>query len=509
MAEPDRDTSASAAPTPGAGTDEPSQGAGRASAREGFPGESDLIFNPHQTRRARDLLARLSGARRAVTFYPHGHAVVGENVGGLMRVIEQYHHEGVDVPLIFFEDEVLLGEQLLPQESVIFDQLIRDMSASGETSVTFRMGLTQPELERALDVLSCDAAALEAKGGLEAAVRAADIPHVEIGTVTFARDVDNLGDLGETTSRDSYNDALDAVREFSEQLKDQLHPSADEARVAVKSIVDNILTNRSAMVELSGLRAYDEYTFFHSVNVTILSVALGTLVSTGRRFLNSLGVGALMHDVGKLTVDLDVLNKPGALTPEEWELMRMHPVYGAEVAASMRGLDRASIVVILEHHMRYDLDGYPERRPRRPQHLTSRIVAIADAYDAMTSTRPYAATRRQDEAMEVLAKGAGTAFDPVLVRMFTQMMGVYPPRSVVRLSSGEIGIVVKPTLEILEPVVRLITDGAGVFHDPVDVDLSDADAAKGRRVESCLDPEPLNIDVDEYLGKPEHPFTAA
>jgi HD-GYP domain-containing protein (c-di-GMP phosphodiesterase class II) len=468
----------------------------------------DLVFNPHQTKRARDLLARLAGARRAVTFYPHGHAVVGENVTGLMNVIEQYHHEGVDVPLIFFEDEVLLGEQLLPQESVIFDQLIRDMAASGQTSVNFRMGLTAPELERALSVLAADSAGLEAKGGLEAAVKAADIPNVEIGTVAFARDSDEGEHHDSEDSNQSYQQALDAVREFSKHVKSEGHPSADEARVAVKSIVDNILGNRSAMLELSGLKNYDEYTFFHSVNVTILCVALGTLISTGRRFLNSLGVGALMHDVGKMTVELDVLNKPGALSSEEWEHMRMHPVYGAEVAATMRGLDRASIVVILEHHMRYDLDGYPERRPRRAQHLTSRIVAIADAYDAMTSKRPYAVTHLQDEAMETLAKNAGTAFDPVLVRMFTQMMGVYPPRSVVRLSGGEVGIVVKPTREIVSPVVRVIADADSNMIEPYDVDLSDSESAKGRRVEVCLDPEPMNIEVDDYLGRAENPFSA-
>jgi HD-GYP domain-containing protein (c-di-GMP phosphodiesterase class II) len=467
----------------------------------------EVVFNPHQTKRARDLLARFSGARRAVTFYPSGHVVVKDNIAGLLAVVEEYHKEGFDVPLIFFEGEVLLGEQLLPQESVIFDQLIRDMSASGQTSVTFRQGLDPDELERALGVLASDAAALEAAGGLEAVTAAADIPHVEIGTVAFARESEDFGGaVGSSPA--TYSRAIDAVRSFARRVKEERHPSADEARTAVKSIVDNILENRGAMLELSGLKNYDEYTFFHSVNVTILSIALGTLVSTGRRFLNSLGVGALMHDVGKMTVDLDVLNKPGKLSSDEWELMRMHPVYGAEVAATMRGLDRASIVVILEHHMRYDLDGYPERLPRRPQHLTSRIVAIADAYDAMTSRRPYAVTHLQDQAMEVLAKNAGTAFDPVLVRMFTQMMGVYPPRSVVRLSSGEVGIVVKPNLDILAPWVRVIADPSSTFVEPFDVDLSDAAAADGRRVEMCLDPEAMNIVVDDFIGRAENPFTA-
>jgi HD-GYP domain-containing protein (c-di-GMP phosphodiesterase class II) len=460
---------------------------------------SGTVYSTQQTARSRELLARLGGARRSATFYPRGHDVVRDNIAALMAAIGEYHREGVDVPLVFFDNEVLLGEQLLAAESVIFDQLIRDMSMSGETSVNFVQGLTLEELERAMQVLAMDHAALEEKGGLEAVVEHADIPHVQIGTVAFARDADDFESEIVVDQQASYTDALDAVREFGERVGKGKPPSTEQARMAVRSVVDNVLENRGAMLELSGLKEYDEYTFFHSVNVTILSIALGSLVSSNRRFLNSLGVGALMHDVGKMTVELEVLNKSGSLTAEEWDLMRMHPVYGAEVAAGMRGLDRASIVVILEHHMRYDLDGYPDRRPRRAQHLTSRIVAIADAYDAMTSRRPYAVAHRQDEAVEVLAKNAGTAFDPVLVRMFTQMLGVYPPRSVARLSSGEIAIVTKPNMDIIAPWVRVITDASGDFIEPFDVDLSDEQAAAGRRVETCLDPRALNIEVDDYL----------
>jgi HD-GYP domain-containing protein (c-di-GMP phosphodiesterase class II) len=206
-----------------------------------------------------------------------------------------------------------------------------------------------------------------------------------------------------------------------------------------------------------------------------------------------------MHDIGKMTVELDILNKKGPLSAKEWQIMRLHPVHGAETAAMMRGLDRSSIVVILEHHMRYDLDGYPERTPRRPQHLTSRIVALADAYDAMTSRRSYAKARPQDEAMEILAKNSGTAFDPELVRMFTQMMGIYPPRSVVRLTSQEIAVVVSATSDVVKPIVCIIADKDGRFVDPHDVDLSNEAQADGRRIDQCLDAEALNIEVEDFI----------
>jgi len=467
----------------------------RAAAQE----MSSTVFSSRQTGRTRELLARLSGARRSVTFYPRGHVVVKDNLIALMAAIAEYHDDGVDVPLVFFDNEVLLGEQLLAQESMIFDQLIRDMTESGMTSVTFLQGLTVDELERAMQILALDGNAIAQQGGLEKVVASVSIPHVQIGTVAFARDTGDFDAAEEANSHHAYLHALDAVRDLGDRAANDKPISVYQVRDAARSIVDNVLNNKSAMLELGGLRGRDEYTFFHSVNVTILSVALGSLISTNRRFLNSLGVGALMHDIGKMGVDLDILNKRGPLSGEEWEIMRLHPVHGAEVAATMRGLDRSSIVVILEHHMRYDLDGYPGRTPRRPQHLTSRIVALADAYDAMTSRRSYAEARPQDEAMEVIAKNAGTAFDPALVRMFTQMMGIYPPRSVVRLSSGEIAIVVMPNNDIVMPCVRIITDDDGAFVRPHDLDLSDETQAAGRKIEQCLDAALLNIEVDEYL----------
>jgi HD-GYP domain-containing protein (c-di-GMP phosphodiesterase class II) len=260
------------------------------------------------------------------------------------------------------------------------------------------------------------------------------------------------------------------------------------------------MTNRFAMLELSGLKDYDEYTFFHSINVAILSLALGSTLSTDRRFLNSLGVGALMHDIGKTAVDLEVLNKPGSLDSDEWESVRLHPLYGAEAAATIPGLDRASVVIILEHHMRYDMDGYPSRHPRRPQHLASRVVAVADAYDAMTSRRSYSIARLQDQAMGVLAKNSGTAFDPVLVRLFVQLMGVYPPRSVVRLSSGEVAIVLRPgESDVLNPVVRVIAGADDELVEPFDLDLAVPAEAQDRTINACLDAVGMNLDVEDFL----------
>lgn len=466
--------------------------------RPSKPPLTTTVFTTRQVRRIRDVLARFSGARRAQRFYPPGHPAVHDSAEGLMAVISPYHDEGVDLPLTFFENEIMLGQRLLADESVMFDQLVRDMSESAVNSITFARGLTATELERVLPILAADAAGIETLGGLEAAILAADAPHVAMSAVRIYERDERIESSGKEAAAASYTSALGLMRDLDRLIRTNRMASAERVRGVVRSLVDNILSNQHALLELSGLKDYDEYTFFHSVNVAILSLALGSMISSDRRFLTSLGVGSLMHDIGKITIPVDVLNKPGALTSGEWDSVRLHPLHGAEVAATMPGLDRSSIVVVLEHHMGQDMDGYPRRRPARRQHLTSRIVAVADAYDAMTSRRSYSDARLQDEAMEVLARNAGSAFDPVLVRLFVQMMGIYPPRSVVRLSSGETGVVVHPgDSDILRPCVRVFADAEGAIVEPRDLDLGGGPDVP--TITACLDPIGLNVDVEDYL----------
>jgi HD-GYP domain-containing protein (c-di-GMP phosphodiesterase class II) len=172
-------------------------------------------------------------------------------------------------------------------------------------------------------------------------------------------------------------------------------------------------------------------------------------------------------------------------------------MFGAEMITMMPGLDRSAIVPVLEHHMRYDGSGYPDRNPPRSQNLMSRIVAVADAYDAMTSRRSYSAARVQDQAMIQLAQSGGKSLDPVLVRLFVNMLGVFPPRTVVRLTSGEVAVVVEPVDgEPFRPLVRIISQPDGEIVDPHDVVLAEQDDLE---VESTIDPRLLNVDVEEYL----------
>jgi len=454
-------------------------------------------YSARQVARARELLTRIYAIRRAARFYPLDHPAVTEGIGLLAEVVDAYHSEAVDIYLSFFEGEIVLGEQLLTEESVMFDQLVRDMTSIGVGSLIIRRGVETAELTRAFNVLTADAAAIEEAGGLATVMQHLALKRISIGVVQVAERIDQTVEGTAEDAKAAYGGAVSLLREIDRLMRVNRHMSATKVKGVVRSLVDNVLQNRYAMMQLTGLKNYDEYTFYHSANVAILSLALGSMITSDYRFLSSLGVGALLHDIGKLSVDLEILNKPGALSPEEWANVREHPVRGAQMVSQLPGVDKSSVVMILEHHMRYDSTGYPQRHPARKQHLASRIVAVADSYDAMTSRRSYSAARVQDEAMALLAKCSGSSLDPALVRMFVRLMGVYPTRSVVRLSEGQVGVVIAPSpVDPLRPLVRIIANESGDFMEPLDIDLTEMPALS---IRGCIDPRLLNIDVDSYF----------
>jgi HD-GYP domain-containing protein (c-di-GMP phosphodiesterase class II) len=458
--------------------------------------EGTVRYSQGQLRRSRELLARLSAVRRATRFYAIDHPVVGESVAAVLEVLNIYFSEGVDVHLGFFEGEVLLGEQLLAEESVLFDQLARDMNALGVGTLSFLRGVTEPEMRRATHLLGADRQGIDAAGGFNALLQRLSLGHIAVGSVRMIeREGQSSGELEE--AQVSFGGAVSLVREIDRLLRLNKNVSAGKVKNVVRSLVDNVISNRYAMLQLTGLKNYDEYTFYHSANVAILSLSLGSMITDDYRFLSSLGVGALLHDIGKLSVGLDILNKPGALDPEEWSNVRLHPVHGAEMVVVLPGVDKAALVAILEHHMRHDGAGYPARFPPRRQHLASRIVAVADSYDAMTSRRSYSAARVQDKAMLQLMQSSGTSLDPALLRLFVRLMGVYPPRSVVRLSGGELAVVLRPNeSDPVRPVVKVVATPAGDVIAPAEVDLLKAPQLS---IVECVDPRHLNVDVDAFF----------
>jgi HD-GYP domain-containing protein (c-di-GMP phosphodiesterase class II) len=299
-----------------------------------------------------------------------------------------------------------------------------------------------------------------------------------------------------TRMRASYGATLDAVRFVTGAMVSRGSFELGGVVNAVEGLFENAVAQPGAALLLSTVKSHDEYTFFHSVNVCILSLALGRLVGVDREVLIPAGVGAVLHDIGKVAVTSSTLNYPGRLDEEQWREITIHPQEGALaiLAAGGRGSELAATVAF-EHHARYDATGYPAvTRDGRP-HVYSRLVQVVDTYDAITSRRAYRRAESPMRALQVLLDGAGSAWDPEMVHAFIGMMGIYPPGSVVVTKRGETAVVIRPTEEAGAPVVALVVRGSdGVELDepaPVMLDLDDI----GRQVLS----HDVGIDPAKYL----------
>lgn len=450
-----------------------------------------------QMERAGTLVGALASAWKSARFYPDGHPNFDAATSDLLRVVTGYLDEETGIELGFVEGEVMLGEQLLTEESIKWTQFLDALTELSVGSLVIRQGVTGDELKSVLRIMAMDPPQLRAQGGLLKVAERNHYEHLSIGSMrTLQRDQGGRFKMPPSARR-SYRDSIDLVRTFDGAVAGATKVDPEKLDAAVRAMIDNVLKNQDAMLQLAGMRDHDHYTYQHSANVAALSLAVGAMISRDPRFLSALGVGALLHDIGKLVVGPDIINKDGALDAEEWERMRRHPVDGVEIAATTTGIDRSALVAIAEHHMRFDGQGYPARPKKRGQHLVSRIVAVADAYDAMTSRRSYSDARMPDEAMTLLMDSAGTSLDPVIVRLFVRLMGVYPPRSVVRMDSGEVGIVIKANPDnASRPVVRIVATPSGHVIDGFDVDLA---AEPEKHIVACIDPYTINLDIDAFL----------
>jgi HD-GYP domain-containing protein (c-di-GMP phosphodiesterase class II) len=274
--------------------------------------------------------------------------------------------------------------------------------------------------------------------------------------------------------------------------------------------MDQVLSNESSMVTMTTLRDFDEYTFTHCVNVSIFSVVIGQRLGLDRMQLYELGLGALFHDVGKQRLDVDLINKVGALTDDEWDSLRQHPVEGLLILFGMHGFTDApyrQMLMAYEHHMKVDVTGYPPNTRSREPSLFSRVVAVADAFDAGTSVRSYQYQPwPPDAVLQEMRDNPSRGFDRLLVKVLITATGVYPVGTLVILDSHELAIVAQvnqdPNL-LHRPKVRVISDPVGLpLAEPKTVDLAESDPTTGlprHQIIKTTDPQKYGIRVSDYL----------
>ncbi|MDD2217464.1 MAG: HD-GYP domain-containing protein [Eubacteriales bacterium] len=241
-------------------------------------------------------------------------------------------------------------------------------------------------------------------------------------------------------------------------------------RMQIENIVDEIFNKKELMVNMVDMKVFDDYTYYHSVNVAVLSIVMGISLGMDRKDLNSLGLSALLHDMGKVFIQKQILNKPGKLSDDEFQEMKKHSQLGYEYIKSSFGIANIVYMGILDHHERYDGTGYPNNIKGCRISIFGRIIAVADVYDALTSDRPYRKGMLPSEAIEYIMGSVATAFDPEIVETFVRKIAPYPIGTCVKLSNGLEGIVMENYEEYsMRPKIRIFADNGKKLDEPYEL----------------------------------------
>ncbi|MFO7528884.1 MAG: HD-GYP domain-containing protein [Marinobacter sp.] len=264
-----------------------------------------------------------------------------------------------------------------------------------------------------------------------------------------------------------FEEARDTAKSLMAGLRLGRTLDLNNARKVVNSCVDSVLRNENALLLLTKIKNQDEYTAEHCINVSILSAAFGKHLGLLEGEIRNLALCGLLHDVGKTRIPDQVLNKPGALTPAEFSVMREHTNHGRTILMSTSNALAAAVDVAFSHHERMDGSGYPRGLQSHQIPLFAKMVGLVDTYDAITSNRIYDKGRASMQALEIIHNHRGSQFDAELAETFIQMIGVYPPGSIVEMHNGEVGIVVETRPgQKLKPKVLLVREADKSMLEP-------------------------------------------
>jgi HD-GYP domain-containing protein (c-di-GMP phosphodiesterase class II) len=305
-------------------------------------------------------------------------------------------------------------------------------------------------------------------------------------------------------ARGAHADARALTRSFMDDARLGRAIDINQVKNTVSECVNSILRNHDAMMWLSRIRDKDAYTSEHSLNVGLLAITFGRHLGLGGEDLHRLGISGMLHDVGKMRTPLEILNKEGALSEKEFEVIRNHPQHGRDILMQHRNVYLGAVDVAHSHHEALDGSGYPRRLPSSSISELTRIVTLCDVYDAITSDRCYKNGKSSLDALHIIYAQRGVKFDATLAEQFIQCIGLYPTGSIVELRTGEIGIVISRQHYRHLPKVLILRDGDKQPTASRVVDLERVAAAadqgdKEELVKTTLPNGSYGIRIEEFI----------
>jgi putative nucleotidyltransferase with HDIG domain len=443
--------------------------------------------------RSGDELARsLAAGVRAAELYAPQHPLVGRSVQALASACTAYFADASAVVIGFIGDDVVVNDAPLGKGSASLAGLARSLRNREIDKITFHRGVTPKEIHALLDELAVKRTAKP----LADRLAARDVRRIAVGRVA----VEDLSEnrVGIEVARRVYGSAVASAQSLWDQAKAGDKPDPHTARTLVDSLANIVKQDRTSLMALTTLKQYDDYTFTHMVNVAVLAMAQARALNIEGALLREFGFAALMHDIGKVNTPKEVLNKPGALTAEEFSVMKRHVIDGAHILRRTPEVPALAPVVAFEHHLKQDLSGYPENIESRTLNLCTMVVSMGDVFDALRSNRPYRDGLATTRIRSIMNQRDNPAFNQVLLRRFVNLMGMFPIGTIVRLDTEEVGVVTaEHPQDPFRPQVKILHDARGErIETPVLANTWERDSRGEypRAVVESIDPDTVDID---------------
>jgi HD-GYP domain-containing protein (c-di-GMP phosphodiesterase class II) len=464
-------------------------------------------------RAGKELLFTFYGALRNVKLYPPDNTAVQNALADLVARCEDVlkcEHElemRVSGEFVFINSTRL---RLDLENYASFSRILIAFREAGIGMCRVSEGATQRDWVVLLSAMQSGSTTPdERRQDVMGKLEAAGITTLLVGPPAHVED-EEFREKNKEAAKRTYAQSVSVTKDVINSTRMGKSPNIKKIKRVVQGIVDQILNEETSLIGLTTLRDYDEYTFTHSVNVCIFSVALGRKLGLTRLQLYDLGVAALLHDIGKSRIPLEILNKPDRLTEDEWRAIATHPWLGVLALCQMRhahDIPYRAMVVAFEHHKKVNLTGYPRHIRPRTLSIFSKIVAVVDGFDAATTRRTYQTDPLSPaDVLQEMRSNPMRGMDQVVVKAFMSLVGHYPVGTFLVLDTFELAIVhaVNPRPEaISRPIVRVVSDAMGnVLYPGHLVDLQQQDPATGaylRTIIKIADPERYGIRISDYF----------
>jgi HD-GYP domain-containing protein (c-di-GMP phosphodiesterase class II) len=466
-------------------------------------------------RGGRNFMVAFYAALRAIKLYPLEHTAVQKTLAELSQVAEELRAEEGELEFRVSGEFIFINSTRLRLDLsnyATFGHILTLCKVAGIGAIHVGTSGTARDWTVLLSMLGAETKSAPGERFKEivARLQEAKIETFELDPPTETQTDKEFNEEAKAAANRTYSQSVAVTKDVINSVRIGKTPNIRKIKRVVQGIVDQVLNEETSLIGLTAIRDYDEYTFTHSVNVCIFSIALGRRLGMTKLQLYELGLAALMHDIGKSRVPLDLLQKTGELTDEEWKWMAAHPWLGVLVLFQFRRqqeeLSYRAMTVCHEHHMKIDLTGYPKVIRPRQVSLLSKIVSIADGYDAATSRRVYKTEAlAPSDVLEEMRDNPRRGLDPVLVKAFINLLGIYPVGTLVVFDTFELGVVSasNPDPEALSrPIVKIISDAQGNRISPpltVDLAIPEAGGQYPRTIIKTADPDRYGITPGDYL----------